>query len=108
MRTSPYAVFYLLFKSGLDIKELYFWIDGVMLYIDTPVGELVFEYEDSSILSRSPGESDVILSHEYFQEDGGTFYTIHAEGYGSQFGHERATWDSIDELTGFTIYSPKK
>lgn len=108
MRTSRYAVFYLLFKSGLSIKDLKFWTESDMLYIDTPVGKLEFEYDDTSVLGRIPGEEDVMLNHEYYWEDKGTFYSIHAEGEGYQSGHEEIQWEEIAELVDFKAYSPKK
>lgn len=107
MRTSKYAVFYLLFKSGLSIKDLKFWTDADILYIDTPVGKLEFEYENTSVLGRIEGESDVMLNHEYYWEEGGTFYSIDVEGEGSQVGHEEIQWGETTELVDFKAYSPK-
>lgn len=104
MEKSKYAALYLLVKLGLDLNKLSFGFDGDELTLETPIGQLIFFFDDIDEIWPGDRHMDWDLSINFTAQEGEWEYILNvdAQGYGYK---DEVDWHTINDLYSLTRIS---
>jgi len=102
MEKSKYAALYLLFKLGLNLNKLRFEYIGDGLALETPIGQIIFEFGGVEWIGPGDRHMDWDLSINFTAREGEWEYILNTDAHGYGYTEDDVEWTTIDGLYDLT------